>query len=48
MGGLVTCLKTERRQQLVECRYVAAAGIRNETAQWEEWIKSQLATCRQS
>jgi len=36
MAGLVTCLKPERRQQLVECRNVAAAGIKNEKVRWEE------------
>jgi len=36
MAGLVTCLKPGTRQQLVECRKVAATGIRNETVRWEE------------
>jgi len=49
MASLVTCLKPEARQQLVECRNVAAAaGIRNKTVEREEWIEWHLATSRQS
>jgi len=36
MAGLVTCVKLETRQQLVESRSIAAAGIRTETVWLEE------------